>query len=105
MLTLVSYSFIGMISQKQKDIIVQKLAPYHPDEIGVFGSYARGENQRDSDLDLLVSFSNSPSLFDIIEIEDSLSLALGIKIDLVTKKSLHAKILPYVEAEVQIIHG
>jgi uncharacterized protein len=58
--------------------------------IGFFGSYARGEQNQESDIDVLVEFSEGSSidLFDFIELEDFLTKQLGVKVDLATKKAL-----------------
>lgn len=60
--------------------------------IGIFGSYVRGEQKRNSDVDVLVEFSDSPSLFEFAEMEDFLSQKLGVKVDLVMKDSLKPRI-------------
>ena len=65
---------------------------YRVHSLGVFGSYVRQENQPDSDLDLLVTFHEPPSLFKFIELENNLTEALGIKVDLVMKTTLKPKI-------------
>ncbi|MFH1541716.1 MAG: nucleotidyltransferase family protein [bacterium] len=56
--------------------------------IGFFGSYARGEERKDSDLDVLVEFSTSPDIFRFIKLENQLSDLLHVKVDLVTKGAL-----------------
>ncbi len=48
----------------------------------------RGEQQSDSDLDILVAFDNPVTLFDLIRLENELTEELGIEVDLVTKDSL-----------------
>ena len=45
-----------MISQEQIDIIINTLKPFNPEKIGVFGSYSRGDNGKDSDIDILYQF-------------------------------------------------
>ena len=60
--------------------------------IGIFGSYVRGEQKRKSDLDVLVEFSETPSLFEFVELEDFLSQKLGIKVDLVMRDALKPRI-------------
>jgi predicted nucleotidyltransferase len=45
-----------------------------------------------SDLDILVSFSKTPSLIKLIELENFLSDNLGIKVDLVMKDSLKPRL-------------
>ena len=54
----------------------------------VFGSYLRHEQHENSDLDLLVTFHESPSLLKFIELENYLSHLLDIKVDLVMKEAL-----------------
>ena len=63
---------------------------YQVETVGFFGSYARGEQRKKSDIDVLVEFSqpNAIDLFDFIELEEFLSKKLGIKVDLVTKSAL-----------------
>lgn len=57
--------------------------------LGVFGSYVRGEQTSRSDLDLLVEFDGRPlTLIQVIALEQHLSDLLGIKVDLVEKKTL-----------------
>jgi predicted nucleotidyltransferase len=58
--------------------------------IGFFGSYARGEQNKRSDIDILVEFvePNNIDLFDFIDLEDFLSKQIGVKVDLVTKGAL-----------------
>lgn len=68
--------------------------------LGVFGSYVRGEQKKRSDLDLLVEFERAPSLFKYIELENHLSDLIGIKVDLVMKKTLKPHIGRYILAEV-----
>ena len=63
---------------------------YQVKTIGSFGSYARGEQNQKSDIDVLVEFveGNSVDLFDFIELEDFLTKQLSIKVDLATKNAL-----------------
>ena len=61
---------------------------FHVQYLGVFGSYVQGSPRRDSDLDILVEFSETPSLFEFIELEGYLSKLLGVKVDLVMKGTL-----------------
>jgi predicted nucleotidyltransferase len=68
--------------------------------LGIFGSYVRGEQKKKSDLDLLVEFERAPSLFKYIELEDHLSELVGIKVDLVMKKTLKPHIGRVILAEV-----
>ena len=61
--------------------------------LGVFGSYVRGEQTPDSDLDLLVEFDDRPlTLLQFIALEYELSDQLQVKVDLVEKSVLKPKI-------------
>ena len=63
-------------------------------EIGIFGSYIRGEEKEGSDLDILVEFENNAKmdLIKFVELEEYLSELLGIKVDLVMKSALKPRI-------------
>jgi len=61
---------------------------YSVETLEVFGSYVRKEQKKDSDLDILVTFKEEPSLLTFIAIENYLSDLLGVKVDLVMKDSL-----------------
>jgi len=65
---------------------------YQVESLGVFGSYVRQEQQAGSDLDVLVSFRDPPSLLEFIELENYLSDLLGLKVDLVMKDALKPRI-------------
>ncbi|HDT11466.1 MAG TPA: hypothetical protein ENN58_01870 [bacterium] len=56
--------------------------------VALFGSFARGDEKPDSDIDLMVRFSDTKSLFQIIEIKNKLTEIFGREIDLVTENSL-----------------
>ena len=61
---------------------------YGVESLSIFGSYARGEEQLYSDLDLLVTFSIAPGLLQFVELENKLSDALGLKVDMVMRDAL-----------------
>jgi predicted nucleotidyltransferase len=94
-----------MINRTQQEVIIRYLQPIRPNKIGVFGSFARGENRKESDLDILIYLdkSNKISLLDLIGAEQELSKALGIKVDLITERSLNPLLRPYVEKDLRII--
>lgn len=74
---------------------------YQVASLGVFGSYVRGKEQPDSDLDVLVEFLEPPSLFEFIRLENELSALLGVRVDLVMKSALKPGIGRYILAEVK----
>lgn len=69
----------------------------------VFGSFVRGEEDPSSDLDLLVTFDEPPTLFRYVALENELSDALGVKVDLVMKDSLKPTIAQYILEEARPI--
>ena len=75
---------------------------YKVREIGIFGSYVRGEQKKKSDVDVLVEFEESAnlSLLDFIGLESYLSDVLGVKVDLVEKHTLKPRIGKHVLEEV-----
>ena len=56
--------------------------------LGLFGSYVRHEQRPESDLDILVTFTCTPSLLRFVELENHMSDLLRIKVDLVMRDSL-----------------
>jgi predicted nucleotidyltransferase len=77
-----------MLTLELTQQIIRVLKPHDPKMIGVFGSYARGENTSSSDLDVLVQFGSSIGLIQLVQLQQELSDILDIPVDLVTKNSL-----------------
>lgn len=68
---------------------VLELADAHnADAIAVFGSTARGESTRGSDIDFLVRFTSDSTLFDVLRLSDALSELLGQPVDVVSEGGL-----------------
>jgi len=65
---------------------------YSVSYLGIFGSYIRGEQTKDSDLDVLIQFDKKPGLLKYVELENYLSDLLGVKVDLVMKSALKPNI-------------
>ena len=72
---------------------------YDVKKIGIFGSYARHEENEESDVDILVEFEK-PTLHNFMSLIDYLEGLFGRKVDLVTQKSLSPYLRPIVEKEV-----
>lgn len=68
-------------------------------DLAVFGSVARGEQGPDSDIDVLASFAGPATLRGFFELQRSLELFLGRRIDLVTSKALRSEMRPAIEQE------
>ena len=67
---------------------------FHIVRIGLFGSYARGDQNSDSDLDLLVEFEdNTQDLYDLkLQIKDFFKTSLGIEVDICREKYIKARL-------------
>jgi predicted nucleotidyltransferase len=96
----------GEILKKVKKVLKEHKeelkGKYGVKEIGVFGSYVRGENKESSDLDILVEFEENVEmdLIKFVELENHLSELLGIKVDLVDKTTLKPAIGKHILQEV-----
>ena len=84
---------LSMLKSMENEIRID----YKAEIIGVFGSYARGEQERSSDIDIIVRFHKGATLFDFMGLANYLEERLGIKVDLVSengiRKELKEKIL------------
>jgi predicted nucleotidyltransferase len=91
---------IKRILQQHKE---ELRAKYKVKEIGVFGSYVRGQQKKQSDIDILVEFEVVPGLLKFIELEDYLSELLGVKVDLVIKSSIREELRDTILQEVVML--
>ena len=88
------------INYKDKDEIIQTLKrhkeelykKYGVKEIGLFGSFARGEETDKSDIDILVEFEKPVGLLTVSSLENYLSDLLGIKADVVRKRNIRKEL-------------
>jgi len=88
------------IIEKSKSIIQEKFGVKN---IGVFGSYVRGDQNQDSDIDILVEFAKPIGFFDFLNLENYLADQLGVPVDLVTKNALKPVIGKQILSEVSYI--
>ncbi len=80
------------IRKRLRDLAPLLAERYHVESIALFGSYVRGEQRPDSDLDVLVTFRRTPSLLQFLALEHYLSDTLGVKVDLVMRSGLKPRI-------------
>ena len=90
---------IESILKTHKDVLS---ASYHVQDIGVFGSFARGEETGKSDVDILVEFSE-PVGWEFIDLKEYLEEILGRPVDLVTKNALKRQLKDKILEEVRMI--
>lgn len=74
-------------------------------KIAIFGSYVRGEQTPQSDIDIIVEFSERKSLLEIVGIEQELSEKLGIKVDLLTEKAISPYLIDRIKKEMVEVSG
>jgi len=81
------------------------LHEYGITEIGIFGSYVKGLETSQSDIDILIDIKRPATigLLELIEIENELSEELNTKVDLVIKSDLKPAIGKQILKEVQYI--
>ena len=76
--------------ENMKKRIVPILKKNNVVRAGIFGSYARGEQKKNSDIDILVKIDDKDfSLLDLIALEMRLKKILGLNVDLVEYEALH----------------
>ncbi len=76
---------------------------YGVKEIGIFGSFVRGEQKRQSDIDILVEYSEPPDVFLLIDLEDYLRKILKKKVDVIRKGAIRPELREIISKEVVYI--
>jgi len=88
-----------MTTTQQVAVIREIAGKLNPVMVGIFGSYARNEQTEESDLDVLIDFDSRINLLDLIGLEQELSEILGVKVDLITVKSVDERLRPYIQKD------
>jgi len=83
-----------------KEVIEQHRAElksqFHVEKIGVFGSYARCDQKKRSDVDFLLTFDKDISLFDHVDLTIYLKELMGRKVDVIKHDNLRPELRKYV---------
>ena len=95
-----TFEEIKEILQRHKEELRKE---YGVTVIGIFGSYVRGEQGDQSDLDILIELERPMGFVRFIKLENMFTRLLGIKVDLVTKKALKPYIGQRILQEVQYV--
>ena len=85
--------------------IAQALKERGATKVAIFGSYAKGEERPESDIDVIVEFLERKSLLELVKIERELYEELGIKVDLLTEKSISPYLVDVVRRQMEVIYG
>ncbi|MGI0482867.1 nucleotidyltransferase family protein [Geminocystis sp. CENA526] len=93
---------LDVLKDKIRKIKSEIEEEYHIEELGLFGSYVRGEQTKNSDIDLLITFKPEArfGLVKYIKLQNLFSDRLGKKVDLVMKKGLKPHIGKQILSEV-----
>ncbi|HRN33715.1 MAG TPA: nucleotidyltransferase domain-containing protein [Saprospiraceae bacterium] len=94
-----------MITNKQKEAIIQFMMPFQPAEIGIFGSFAKGTSTKSSDIDIIVKLRKQINLFEFIDLQEGLSKVLKRKVDLITDGALNKHIRSLIASEIISIYN
>jgi predicted nucleotidyltransferase len=100
--TAITLEEVKKILKKHKAEVSRK---YRVNEIGIFGSFVRGEQKNRSDIDILVEFEprNIPGLLKLIEMEMYLEKLLRKKVDVVIKSGIRSELKKGILKEVVYI--
>ena len=79
-----------------KTLVTPIAQKHNVKNVYLFGSYARGEANEDSDVDLVINFSEPISLFTLADIIDELENAFGKKVDVISHNSAHPRLLYHI---------
>ncbi|HOM65327.1 MAG TPA: nucleotidyltransferase family protein [Ignavibacteriales bacterium] len=88
---------IQQILQEHKNYLFEK---FGVSEIDLFGSYARGEESNESDVDILIDFKKGYKTFDnYMDLKFYLEELLGKKVDLIMKSAIKPGLKPFISEE------
>ncbi len=83
--------------------IIPVLKRYDVRKAAVFGSFVKGEEKEDSDIDILVEFKGEKSLLDLAGLKIELEEVLRRKVDVLTYNSLHPLLKDKILQEQKVI--
>ena len=93
---------IGQIKSKISSIRKNLISKYHLKNIAIFGSFARNEQQENSDVDIMVEFSE-PVGIEFIDLANELERILQRKVDLVSKNGIKEKYYKVIENDLSYV--
>jgi predicted nucleotidyltransferase len=87
-----------------KNKIIPTLQSYGVKKAALFGSYARNEATKNSDIDILIDPPDNMSYFKFFDLHEDLEKLIQKKVDLLTYRSLNPHIKPYIERDQIVIY-
>lgn len=94
---------MNSLPESIKELIIPVLLQYDVAHAAIFGSYARGTQGENSDIDILVEFKGEKSLLDLVGLQLDLQDATGLSVDVVTYRALNHRIRESVLQEQVVI--
>ena len=94
-----------MLTDAEKQIIIDTLMPFEPTYIGIFGSVARGDDTPESDVDILSKLNTNYSYIDLVTIQQTIENALGRKVDFLTEGAARPWLLNEISSELLLLYG
>ena len=73
----------GLVEMRRRDV-VDAVTRHKGRRVAIFGSVARGDEHPESDVDFLVEFEPGSSLFDLVRLQEELSVLLNKSVDVVS---------------------
>ena len=89
----------GIELKQLKEKVTPIFEKYGVIRAGVFGSFARGETTKKSDIDFLIKFGPRTSLFDLGGMKIDLEEKLKKEVDLVSVRAVNKRLKPYIMAD------
>ena len=93
-----------MTTQNIKKKIVSILKRQGVTKAALFGSFARGDTKKRSDVDILIKFRGEKSLLDLVRLQFELEKKIGKKVDILTYDSIHPLLRDIILKEQKIIY-
>ena len=87
-----------------REVLTELCRKHGITRLRLFGSYARGDQTSESDVDLLVDFDRSIGLIEFVGIEQEFADRLGTRVDLVMERGLKPEMRSNVLADAEVIY-
>lgn len=96
---------LAAVLEDLRELLPELRERFAVDTLEVFGSRVRTDAGQESDIDVLVTFTETPDLLTVIALEDELSERLGARVDLVMRRSLKPRLRDRVLSEAVPVDG
>ena len=102
--TKISY-FYSMNKEQVSELLLDYFKGYSVSKLGLFGSFRRGEERPESDIDVLILFNQPVGLLEFVGMQQELSELVGRKVDLVSDRAIkNEKLRRYIESDLELLY-